>query len=97
MDPIAARPLVPLRPVPGPVMEPAPLPPVAGAVNRLPVGGAAGGEPAPALPVSLQRQQMRPPAPPLMTEEQMVALLSAAIHGPPPVHVLLDLTEAPAS
>jgi hypothetical protein len=93
VDPVAARPPVPLRPVAAPVAEPVPPAPAVDAGGGDPGAGAPSGEQPPPLPVSLQREQMRPPTPPLMTEEQMVALLSAALNGPPPVHAFLDLSD----
>ncbi len=66
-------PPAPVRAVP-PVAPPAPAP----------APPAATGEPTvetPPLPPAVQREHLRPPAAPLMTRDQMVALLSAAVTG----------------
>ena len=36
---------------------------------------------APPLPLAVQREQLKPPPAPLMSGEQMTALLNAVIHG----------------
>ena len=36
---------------------------------------------APPLPLSVQREQLKPPPPPIMSGEQMSALLNAVLHG----------------
>ncbi|MCW2666758.1 MAG: hypothetical protein JWN57_1720 [Frankiales bacterium] len=80
MEPVSARttPLVPHSAAPS--RPPAPQPP-----GETPVPAASrdavGLGQTPALPPALQREALRPPAAPLMTRDQMVALLSAAITG----------------
>ena len=85
VDRVAGRPpLPPAPPVPGAAQA------AVSAVSA-PVDPALPGRPAhvvpvgdtPPLPVGLQREQLRPPVPPLMTREQMVALLDAMVNGPP--------------
>lgn len=66
-----------------PPSPPVPLPPAAPTPRS---GTAASAAPAPALdtaplPLNVQRDLLRPPSPPLMTGEQMSALLRAVVGG----------------
>ena len=64
-----------------PAVRPSVVGPSAGSTPPAGAGPAGVGTPTPPLPVSLQRQQLRPPEPPLMTTEQMRTLLDAVVTG----------------
>lgn len=75
----------------GPVLPPPGMPPTASTTSALPAPAPAAAAPPPGtgtaptaptlLPLTAQREQLRPPAPPVMTGEQMTALLRAVISG----------------
>ncbi len=73
-----------VRPPPA-VPPPAPLPaPAPGHAPGPAPGPGAAAEPGPApalLPLAVQREQLRPPLPPVMTGEQMTELLRAVVSG----------------